>query len=313
MTSLENKNIFEKYYQANYDFNTSSLKEIEIDEIKTLSKEKRVNYALAPIGDKIFDFILEQCPYVQFELVEFKNDKIDGMLYIPKNGDDKAYIILNGNKPLVSQIFAAAHEYYHYIKDYSSLKEKPYICSLSSLNGSNEKKASRFAAELLLPEDALKNELKFFKKKVFPKTNREIDFDEYAIISMILTIKYQLPLKAVIYRLHEEGYINDIDEFIDNYEVIKHVLLQAEIVKPEINDLYNNKNSKLSNGNIIYQQIEDAYKHGLASREEILIDAEKLKLDTKIITSFFDEIDQSDEEEDDTELFEIIKEKWGGE
>jgi len=181
------------------------------------------------------------------------------------------------------------------------------------LNSSNEKKASRFAAELLLPEEALKNELKFFKKKVFAKTKKDIDFNDYAILSMILTIKYQLPLKAVIYRLHEEEYIDNIDEFIENYEVIKHVLLQAEIVKPEISDLYSKKNGKLSNGNIIYQQIEDAYKHGLASREEILFDAKKLKLDTKIITSFFDEIDHSDEEEDDTELFEIIKNKWGGE
>ena len=55
MVLIDDKKIFESYYQANYDFNTSSLTEKEVDEIKILAKEKRVNYALAPIGEDIFD------------------------------------------------------------------------------------------------------------------------------------------------------------------------------------------------------------------------------------------------------------------
>ena len=150
MISVDDDKLFMQYYQGTYDFNTSSLNNLEINEIKTLVKEKRVNYALAPIGEKIFNYISEQNPNIHFELVELDTEKIDGMLYVPKNGDDKAYIILNGNKPFINQIFAAAHEYYHYIKDYESIKKQPYVCSLSSLNSKSEKKASRFCGGVII-------------------------------------------------------------------------------------------------------------------------------------------------------------------
>lgn len=82
---------------------------------------------MAPIGEKIFSFIVEQNSNINFELVKLDTTNVDGMLYIPESGNEKAYIILNGNKPLVNQIFAAAHEYYHYIKDYESIKKKNLI------------------------------------------------------------------------------------------------------------------------------------------------------------------------------------------
>lgn len=312
MISLNDKNTFEQYYQASFDFNTSSLSEQEIDEIKGFVKEKRVNYALAPIGAKIFDFISEQCPHINFELVELETDKIDGMLYIPRSGADKAYIILNTKKPFINQIFAAAHEYYHYIYDYEAIKRKPYICSLSSLNNNIEMKASRFAAEMLLPAEALHKEIKFYKNKYGWFEKKESDFEEYAYISMLLTLKYQLPLKAVIYRLNEEKYIGNIKKFIDNYSVIKCVLMQIEIFKNDIELLYKKTNSVVDNAGMIYQQIEIAYKNGRASRDEIIKDSDSLQLNADVIKSFFDIIDESDEVDDDLEILSIVKNKWEG-
>ena len=130
---------------------------------------------------------------------------------------------------------------------------------------------------------------------------------------MLLTIKYQLPLKAVIYRLHEEGYIENIDRFIKNYDVIKCVLMQIKIFKEDVELLYNNLNSEVDNGGIIYKQIEMAYRNGLASREEIIKDADELHLNKDVVNSFFDSIDESDEEDDDSKILSIIKQKWGGE
>jgi Predicted Zn peptidase len=312
MISIEDTSVFEQYYQASYDFNTSSLNEEEIDDIKTLATEKRVNYALAPIGEKIFEFITEQYPNIFFELVDLENDEIDGMLYIPKRGEEKAYIILNGNKPFINQIFAAAHEYYHYIKDYESIKEKPYICCLSSLNNLNEKKASRFAAELLLPSAALEKEMKFIRKRINLSSKKKFGFEEYAALCMILTLKYKLPLKAVIYRLHEEEYIDNVDEYIKKYEFIKNVLMEAEIVKSQINQLYSNRNEIIDSGSIIYKQIQSSYNNGLASREEIIEDADKLQLNKELIESFFDKIEDEDEDEEDFEIRELVKKKWGG-
>lgn len=314
MISLDNEAIFKEYYQANYDFNTSALKEEEIDDIKILVKEKRVNYAQAPIGDKIFDLIMDQHPNLRFELVKLDNENINGMLYIPKNGEDKAYIIINGNKPFINQIFTAAHEFYHYIRDYEIIKKKPYICCLSSLKDINEKKASRFAAELLLPEEALKQEVRNFKKRINILVDKNFSFGMYAYLSILLTIKYELPLKAVIYRLHEEGYIGNIDQFIDNYDVIKCLLKQTEIFQKDIKTLYNHQNRILDNVAIVYQQIEVCYKRGLASREEIIKDIDLLDLNKEIIESFFDEINVDDEEEeDDLEILDFIQKKRGGE
>lgn len=312
MRALDDEEVFKQYYQTSYDFNTSSLEENEIDEIKLLAKEKRVNYALAPIGEKIFNFIIEQNSNLNFELVKLDTDNVDGMLYIPKNGDDKAYIILNGNKPLINQIFAAAHEYYHYIKDYEVIKEKPYVCCLSSLLDLNEKKASRFAAELLLPEEALRTEIKFFRKRLNWPEKKFFGFEQYALISILLTIKYQMPLKAVIYRLYEEKFIDNIDKFVADYDVIKRVLLQVEILKEQVEYLYGTENASLEGNSSLYQQIEVVYKNGLESRTEILKDAEKLNLNGEVVKSFFDTIDES-EDEDDDEIMSIIKEKWGGE
>ena len=44
MISVNNQELFEQYYQKEYDFNTNSLSEDEVDSIKALVKEKRVAY-----------------------------------------------------------------------------------------------------------------------------------------------------------------------------------------------------------------------------------------------------------------------------
>ena len=45
--------------------------------------------------------------------------------------------------------------------------------------------------------------IKFLRKRMPGKKNREMIFEDYAVLSIFLTLKYQLPLKAVIYRLYE--------------------------------------------------------------------------------------------------------------
>ena len=101
---------------------------------------------------------------------------------------------MNTNKPLINQIFTAAHEYYHYMKDYQKFKEMPYVCDFSMLKDVNE-----------------------------------LDFARMASMIMVLTVKYQMPLKAVIYRLAEEHYIDSVEKYIENYEFIKKVLQKIKI------------------------------------------------------------------------------------
>lgn len=313
MISVNNQELFEQYYQREYDFNTNSLCEDEVDSIKALVKEKRVDYALAPIGEKIFGWITEQDTNIHFEAVDFDSDKIDGLLYIPQSGYYKAYIVLNSKKPLINQIFTTAHEYYHYVKDYAIIKKEPYICNFSALSSVNEKRASRFAAEFLLPEEALRAEKKVFKKRMPGKRNQEMFFEDYAIFSIYLTLKYQLPLKAVIYRLYEEHYIDKIDEYIQNYQFIKGVLQEVKVFHEQVDYLYNCKNPYIENNSLIYRQMKLVYDNGYASRDELVKDAEILELDKTLVEGFFDDINEEDiDEDDDIELARCLSDIWEG-
>ena len=312
MTSIDNKEIIEQYYQTEYDFNTASLTLNEIAEIKRLAREKRVDYASAPMGTGVFNLIQRQSQEIRFELVSFESEKIDGMLYIPTSGQERAYIILNSNKPLVNQVFTAAHEFYHYIKDYQVFKERPYICDFSILKDVNEKKACRFAAELLFPEEALKREINDYCRRLNIKEVKTLDFAQIASFIIIMTVKYQMPLKAVIYRLAEEKYIGNVKEYIENYDFIKKVLQEIKIFDKQVSELYSTDNNFIIPYSMTYQDMEKAFSTGNASKEEILRDAEILSLDMNIVNDFVSREDEvSDDEMDDEELFSIINAKRG--
>lgn len=310
MLSIKQNELFEQYYQTEYDFNTASLSPDEIADIKRLAREKRVDYALAPMGTKVFDWILKQNSNIRFEFVAFNSDKIDGMLYIPITGKERAYIILNANKPLINQIFTAAHEYYHYVMDYQKFRETPYICDFSMLKDVKEKKACRFAAEILLPEEALFREVRDFLRVMKVENIKTMGLAYFATLTISLTVKYEMPLKAVIYRLAEEHYIDNVDKYIKDYEFIKKVLKEIEILKKRVDKLYSNENNCVLSYSLTYQDMEKAFMTGNASREDILEDAAKLNLDMDIIQEFLSAEDETEDEmEDDDELFAIINAK----
>lgn len=311
MSSIDHNELFEQYYQNAYDFNTDSLSPNEIADIKQLSREKRVDYALAPMGTGVFSWILKQNSNLRFELVPFDSQKIDGMLYIPTTGKERAYIILNANKPLINQIFTAVHEYYHYVKDYQKFKETPYICDFSMLKDVNEMRACRFAAEILLPEEALSHEMQDFFRAMGTNNMKMTDFDRFATLSIVLTVRYQMPLKAVIYRLAEEHYIDSIDKYIENYEFIKKVLQEIKIFGKRVGELYSNENNYVIPYSSTYQDMEKAFSTGNASRENIIEDARKLDLDMNLINDFLSEDVEADDDDDDDELFSIINAKQG--
>ncbi|MCM1083434.1 MAG: ImmA/IrrE family metallo-endopeptidase [Clostridium sp.] len=311
MSSIDHNELFKQYYQNEYDFNTTSLSSDEIMDIKKLAREKRVDYALAPMGTGVFNWILKQNSNIRFELVCFDSEKIDGMLYIPTTGKERAYIILNANKPLINQIFTVAHEYYHYIKDYQRFKEAPYICNFNMLKDVNEMRACRFAAEILLPEEALLREVQDFCHSMNITNMKTIGFDCFATLSIFLTVKYQMPLKAVIYRLEEEHYIDSIGRYIENYEFIKKVLQKIQIFGKRVNELYSTENNYVLPYSSTYQDMEKAFLTGNASKESILKDALKLDLDMELINEFLTTDEEDEDEEDDDELFSIINTKRG--
>lgn len=311
MLSTDQNELFAQYYQKDYDFNTSSLSDDDIADIKKLAREKRVDYALAPMGTDVFDWILQQNSHIRFEMVAFDSEKIDGLLYIPENGKENAYIILNSKKPLINQIFTAAHEFYHYIMDYQKFKDNPCICDFSALKDVNEMKASRFAAEILLPEETLAREIRSSLRAIGRRSIKEADFNSLAALHIYLTLKYQMPLKAVIYRFHEEGYLDNISSLIDNYEFIKTVLQEITIYDKQVKELYGTENNYVVPYSSTYQDMERAYLAGNASREEVLRDAALLGLNMGLVNGFWEEPADEEDVVDDEELFSLVKANWG--
>lgn len=308
---IDYEKLKQSYFQQDYDFTINALSNKEIEEIKRLAREKRVDYGQAPLGNRIFDLIASNEKDIRFEKAAFDAERIDGLLYIPAAHGNTAYIIINCNKPLVNQIFTAAHEYYHYIVDYRNVIKEPYICDLTDLGKPNERKASRFAAELLLPEEALKKEIAdaLIKLDIYDIANADIGY--YAAIVIWLMDKYQLPLKAVMYRLAEEGYIDNIDGYIDNYEFIKMLAKKISVVSPRVSELFSNDNNYITPIDSVYDHMEKAFKDGNASAEKIIEDAGKLELNMDLINDFLNKDEEFIEEDDldDDKLFEMINAK----
>ncbi|HEY9060078.1 MAG TPA: ImmA/IrrE family metallo-endopeptidase [Pseudobacteroides sp.] len=304
MEKVLNK-IITDYSQEKYDFKPDKLSNDDIDEIKKISREKRYDYGNAPIGINIFKFIRDKEKNIFFEGDNF-NSNFDAVIYLPDKNSELAFIILNKSKPLVNQIFAAAHEYYHYLKDIEDIKREPIICSLANSNIKREQKASRFAAEFLLPEEALRNEFKRLCN-IFKSDNNDTNF--IAILCYVLSINYGLPLKATIYRLYEEGYLKDIKVYVNNYDFFKKSL-------SEIFRRYTDQGQELlSPGNkhieeVMYDYIPKAYEKGYISYDKLLYDVNTLLLDINNfgIKSPYDE-SEDDSEINELELIEKLKKK----
>lgn len=105
---------------------------------------------------------------------------------------------------------------------------------------------------------------------------KSMAFNQFATLIIFLTVKYQMSLKAVIYRLAEEHYIDSIDKYIENYEFIKKVLQEIKIFGKRVKELYSVENNYVFIYSLIYQDMERTFSPGNASRENILEDAAKV-------------------------------------
>lgn len=225
--------------KTNYSFDANILSKEEIKHLKKQAKDARGLYGLyTPIGTNIFSFI-EQKEDVVFQLQNFENSDFDAMIIKYSAKSTKKYIIINSENPLINQVFAAAHELYHYTYNFIENSQDSIVCSFSK-NEKEEIKANRFAAEFLLPEAALKDELASFLL-YSDSSFSETSLTKQIVFCFSLVNKYSIPLKAVLYRLKEEG-ISDTDFLLEHYEDVKKILLEIAAEDRRVNELYSNKN-----------------------------------------------------------------------
>lgn len=110
---------------------------------------------------------------------------------------EKPFVAINTSIPIDCQVFAAAHELYHIWYEQS-----PDILPSDLLDENDkeisEKKANRFAAEFLVDEMLLRQEMEIRKiRKITIKS------------ALQLADLFTVPFQAMAKRLHETGYIGE--------------------------------------------------------------------------------------------------------
>ena len=168
----------------------------QINEVKELTNDVRKElgvYSDVPVADDLRSF-LEKRGIIVCEQVFSEN--IDAAITIFEASDDKmTFIGLNSALHYDEQLFALAHELYHYLtKTGAAYEDKE--------DAVTERKADRFAAELLLPSDVLSQNIDGVD------LNKESINRVWRIIARIQN-KWWLPYRAIVNRLNEEGYISE--------------------------------------------------------------------------------------------------------
>ena len=248
--------IIKNLSQSGYTFGNGELTVSEIRQIKKQSKDSRGVYGVnAPIGINIFSMIAQNDDII-FQLQNFKDSELDAMVIKYSIKSNRKYIIINSDKPLINQIFAAAHEYYHYLYSFTGNTKDSIVCFFNK-NDKEEIKANRFAAEFLLPEDALSTEVEQLIK--YYGAFEQVPLPKQILFCFLLVLKYSLPLKAVMYRLKEEK-ITDIDFMLHHYKEIKKILIESFEDNRYIKELYSKSNMYINEQ--LYDLVPFLYNKG---------------------------------------------------
>lgn len=183
------------------------LDELQIDKITRLAKEKR--RALGFVGETpIAGDILAILESMNIILLEFPilsgNDKSPfsaAMMYSNRDGEELVFIGLNTADYFDKQVFAIAHELYHFYTKTSS-----HLSRANEETDLIEAMANRFAAEFLWPESALTSiVLNEFKRSSLQETPMK------TLLRFIARLQctWWLPYRSLVKRLLEVKAIDD--------------------------------------------------------------------------------------------------------
>lgn len=248
------------------------LNEKQIYEVKSLASKARQLFGVypnVPIGNDI-KLLLEKNGIL---LCEYPFPDTNGthtygnITWFKVDNDTITFIGLNTSSFYDEQIFAIAHEIYHY----TTQTGKAYTPDMEYEDKIIEKQADRFAAELLLPLEALRIAV---METIGSTDMREVS--EARILRFVARIQcdWWLPFQAIINRLYEEGFI-DISQYDRLYEIdcrnedgIYRRLLKN--VDSEISELLNKKTKTIGVSNKVVETIISNYEDGLIDDDEFV-------------------------------------------
>lgn len=197
--------------------NPMTLNEVQVDEIRKLAGDERRFLGFVgetPIANDVFT-ILDRLDIMLLEYpIEPEGDRpaFSAAIMYSEEGDKKlTFIGLNTADFYDNQIFAIAHELYHYYTKSGSHLSRPEDEESSVV----EVKANRFAAEFLLPETVLESiVLDEFKTSSLEKIQHK------TVLRFIarLHCTWWLPYRSLVRRLHEIGAISS-EQYAELYSV----------------------------------------------------------------------------------------------
>ena len=262
---------------------SNKLDQKTIDEIKAKARQKLNEYSKLNdvIGGQIFS-ILELDNRVLYYPIEDEevwgfSEKIKG----------KSFVWINTAIPYDKQVFAAAHELYHlWFNDEGEIILKSNVEEIESpvKISENELRANRFAAEFLINEELLLQEM-----RTYHVDKNKIDVKDIFILSNL----FVSPYKTMVKRLYEIKLLsrkryNELME-LSNEEV--------EIWRKRLGLSLPNRNNKIGLSNLVDMAME-LYEAKKITREklEYLLDFAGLGLEDMGIKEAEAYIPPADEE-----------------
>lgn len=248
------------------------LTDIQVAEIKRMANDTRQFFGVfqnVPIGCDIRLLIEKKEIYLcEYPYPDTNGTHTYGNITWFKNGRYTiTFIGLNTSGYYDEQIFALAHELYHY----NTKTGKAYNQEIDIEDSITEKKADRFAAELLLPGEALKEEV----MSMFDSLDAKKEQDNKILRFVAkLHCKWWLPYHSIIKRFLEEGVI-DRNQYTALYGVdcrseqgIYRRILKS--IDSEMSELLNKKTKKIDISNKVIETIISNYEDGLIDDDEFI-------------------------------------------
>lgn len=248
------------------------LDEKQIYDVKRLASDTRRFFGVhpnVPIGSDIRlllekkDILLCEYPYSDAE----GTYTYGNITWFKTDSDTITFIGLNTSSYYDEQIFAIAHEIYHY----TTKTGKAYTPDIDYEDKLTEKQADRFAAELLLPAEALKAAVTdTFNASDMIKIS---DNKAWRFIAR-MQCDWWLPYQAIVNRLFEERIISK-----EQYEKLYEIDCRTEqgiyrrILKntdSEISDLLNKKTKTVGVSSRVIETIISNYEDGLIDDDEFM-------------------------------------------
>lgn len=156
-----------------------------------------------PLGTRIFCILEKKCTVIYYP-IEHADEKNDAFLLSRVPMRDRSYkdiVFINTYQTLEKQVFAAAHELGHL----TGVVE--YVHDRNDCDKAGERIVSRFAAELLMPEEAFRSKACEYVRNL----SEPLNFQRLLNIIVKLMGFFTVPYNAVVIRMFEVGILRKQD------------------------------------------------------------------------------------------------------